>query len=350
MMTSSSVLHSPLGVSRGGGVPDRWGGGGGGRASVDRSAFVRGSGGQIAPGYMLRENPRVAEEDVSGSGMWGAHELRQRQRQVEEEEWRRKKEMKRQATILAEQQQQQQQMREDAGRDGVFAMARGGDASQAPSRRGGRGRSEDRAALDLEGNRDRRRRDPRARVSFGGEEERSWEEEDEDDEDEEAVGNGYRISSVSVGEGRLLEVGDGGDASDGADGRQSWKEASEQLRDVGVGVGSEGWGGYTPALAASTAGASGVDAGGSTAESASGYSGETRLPPIGRTAGSVRRISMPSGDSSVPSQSHRDRDGGTGEWPFVDEEEAMAGMSASGRLALPALLRGPKTPVIFGFT
>jgi len=40
--------------------------------------------------------------------------------------------------------------------------------------------------------------------------------------------------------------------------------------------------------------------------------------------------------------------GGEGDWPFVDRDEVLAAMSASGRVALPALLRGPKTPVIFG--
>jgi len=44
--------------------PDRWGGGGSGKAYADRSAYVRGSGAQIAPSYM-RGNECIDQLDAS---------------------------------------------------------------------------------------------------------------------------------------------------------------------------------------------------------------------------------------------------------------------------------------------
>jgi hypothetical protein len=191
----------------------------------------------------------------------------------------------------------------------------------------------------VEGGGSRRRT---VRVSFGGEEERSWEEDEEEE--------WGRESRVLVGDGRLEESEEGGGAA--TDGKQSWGAALEQLREVGVGVGPNGWGGYTPALTATTGVSAYTAADASDVAEGGRESPETRLPPLtcitgGR--GAVGRMALASGNSSLNTPAPHHLQEGV-EWPFVDREEAMAGLSASGRLELPKMLRGPKTPVIFGFT
>jgi len=190
---------SPLRVSNRG---DQWGGGGAGRASVDRSQYVRGSGvrgsgvrgsgGQIVPGYMMRENPRMEHEDVSGQGMWGAADLRQRERVLHDQEHDRQKQAKRR---MLEQRQRAQWQAEDEQEERERTRA-SGRAHDVGGELGGRG----------------------THVSFGGHEEMGGEEERRREQ------NGHELSGHELS------------------GKDSWSHAHQQLREVGVGVGSDPFG------------------------------------------------------------------------------------------------------------
>ena len=181
-----ALRHAPVPAAR---SPDRWGGGGGGKAFADRSRFVRGSGGQIAPSYMLRADASLHELDASvlspypcalscvslcpapdasasslhahglhahggilqGAGMWGAHDLRQRERELHRE-------------------QEQGRKQEERRRKQHHLLARSHPEHDEPHR--GRGMQRHVAAKGARP----------GRVSFGGQEERSWQDDEPDQE------------------------------------------------------------------------------------------------------------------------------------------------------------------------
>jgi len=92
-----------------------------------------------------------------------------------------------------------------------------------------------------------------------------------------------------------------------------------------VGVGTDGWGrkrgaGYSASESLGLSAASPLF-------DHAGAAGVTRLPPLVGTAGSA----------TGQDDNH---------WPFVEGDHALAALSESGQVALPALLRSPQTPVI----
>jgi len=215
----------------------------------------------------------MEHEDVSGQGMWGAADLRQRERVLHDQEHDRQKQAKRR---MLEQRQRAQWQAEDEQEQRERTRA-SGRAHDVVGELGGRG----------------------PHVSFGGHEEMGGEEERRREQ------NGHELSGHELS------------------GEDSWSHAHQQLREVGVGVGSDPFGRRENADVSDGQ----VGGGGDT---------HTRLPPL-MSGGRSSSMAMSAGGG-----------GEEGDWPFVDRDEVLAAMSASGKVALPALLRGPKTPVIFG--
>ena len=309
---------------------DRWGGGGLGRASVDRSQYVRGGGGQIVPEYMLRAQPNIETEDVSGAGAWGGHHLRQREREIHDEYLRQKEEARR----LREVKRRQPRPAEEGGEGAM----------------GGDGMNQSRLGRS---------------VRFRTPEERRWEEGHGSEEEEQVS----RVAQAEAHEGK----GEEGHS----DGAQSWRDAQRTLRAVGVGVGQDGsWDGGTSSRDAASldthdrSATSDMTTTGARDDVSEGLSDGTRLPHVaGSRAESARTLThvgslsatnvgllttMASSGPQTSWQSPLTTAPTTGpsegiheahEWPFV-QGAVMTG--TSGKLVLPELMRGPKTPVIFG--
>lgn len=244
--------------------------------------------------------------------MWGAHDLRQRERELHrEEEQARKQEKRRRKQQDPKQRDPKQQ---DPKQQDLVRSHPSHDPEhhQQRTRRGHGAQAGDMHA-QAAGKAGRH-----ARVSFAVHQERAWEA-DETDEGGDAALDQHALDGPVLmcpplcpvpcacpcspllphpPSSSLILVANVANA-----GARSWKEAHVDLQQVGVGVGDEGWGrprgvGYSASFALS------------------GVQGSTRLPPLPSTTGS-----QGAGDS---------------EWPFVDRQS----------FPLPSLLRGPKTPVI----
>ena len=282
------------------------------------------------PEYMLRAQPNIETEDVSGAGAWGGHHLRLREREIHDEYLRQKEEARR----LREVQQRPQRPAEEGGEG-----AMGADGMHQSRL----GRS----------------------VRFRTPEELRWEEGCGSEEEEQVS----RVTQDGAQEGK----GEEGHS----DGAQSWRDAQRSLRAVGVGVGPGGsWDGGIPSRDAALvdthdrSATSDMTTTGAREDVSEGLSDGTRLPHIaGSRAETARTLThvgslsatnvgllttMASSGPPTSWQSPLTTAPTTGpgegmhealEWPFV-QGAALTG--TSGKLVLPEVIRGPKTPVIFG--